>query len=436
MADEAKPSFDDLVASRQELYRFCTGHVESLTEFHKGISFKLNTQERKLGPRARHLSSSATCFESLLDCPPILWTKTTVDVVVKLARRFGLSALKRSAKRWTSDGSTPIYCRCRTLPLIASHLPEYQSTLRKHLETILFQLKRDPARFAIGEASGDDPDNWYPPNAFHTFWTLHLLSTLEKRFPPNFNRLSAAFRGTRYDIERLRQEMLIWAQEAAGYQIALHTSKSSTLDSDQLAWALTIIITFGKDFQANLAQQDFISSALSCLFEHQTDAGIWRIGRPLFHYKESGNAYCYIFETFALLLRSSLITRRDALFVRRALFPYAKKLLKLWRYATLTKIRLSENKEIFGWSSGHRVNRKIAESWATASVYSFSQYLRRLLGIWTREEAAKQLKVGKPRKPKQEALRDISKFGDTWAAQREISCNPVADIVCESIRTL
>src|SRR6266496_3258827 len=424
MADEPAISFDELVVYRQELYRFCTGHVDSLTAFHNGISFKLNTQERKLGPRDRHLSSSATCIESLLDCPPMLWAKKTLDVV-KLARRFGLSALRRSPKRWTSDGSAPIYCRCRTLPLIVSHLPEYQPTVRKHLETILFQLKRDPGRFAIGEASGDDPDNWYPPNAFHTFWILHLLSTLQKRFPPNFSRLCAVFRRTRYDIERLREEMLIWAQEAAGYQIALHTSKSSMLDSDQLAWALTIIITFGKDFQANLAQQDFINSALSCLFEHQTDAGIWRTGRPLFHYKDSGNAYCYIFETFAMLLRSSLITRKEALFVRRALFPYANQLLKLWRYATVTKIRLFENKEIFGWSSGHRVNRKIAESWATASAYSFSQYLRRLLGIWTREEAAKQLKVVHPAsqsKRHYEIFQNLAILGRAKGNQLQPSC--------------
>src|SRR5205823_3502493 len=139
--------------------------------------------------------------------------------------------------------------------------------------------------------------------------------------------------------------------------------------------------------------QDFINDGLRCLFEHQTDAGIWRRGAPLFHYKQSGNAYCYIFETFTVLLGSALITRKEALFVRRSLFPYVKKLMKLWRYASSTKIRLVADKDIFGWSSGHRVNRKEAESWATASVYSFSECLRRLLGIWTREQAAKQLNV-------------------------------------------
>jgi hypothetical protein len=321
MADEAKPSFDDLVAYRQELYKFCAGHFDSLTAFHGGVSFKLNTLEPKLPPRkARHLSSSATCFESLLECPSILRSPRCIDVL-KLARNFARSALRRPAKEWTSDGSARIYCRCRTLPLVVKHLSAYQPSIREHLETILFQLKRDPTRYAIGEASGDDPENWYPPNAFHTYWTLYLLAVIEKSFPDQFRRLCIAFEKTRYDISRLREEMRIWAHEAAGYQIALHTSESSTLDSDQLAWSLAILITFGKDFEANLAEQDFVTTALRCLFRHQTDAGIWRRGAPLFHYKESGNAYCYIFETFAVLLRSALTNRKEAFFLRRALFP-------------------------------------------------------------------------------------------------------------------
>ena len=381
------------------------------------ISFKLNTGERKLEKKkARHLSSSATCVESLLECPPILWSPNSIDPL-KLARDFALAALKRSPKKWTSDGSAPIYCRCRTLLLVVKHLPQYQSGVQKHLETILSQLERDPARFAVGEAWGKNPQNWYPANAFHTYWTLCLLSVFQKRFPDEFEGLCTALKQARYDIKKLHDEMLMWAHEAAGYQVALHTSESSTLDSDQLAWSLAIVITFGKDFQADLAQQDFISAALACLFQHQTDAGIWRRGAPLFHYRESGNAYCYIFETFAVLLRSALTNRKEAFFLRRALFPYVTKLLKLWRYAISTKIRLFEDKEIFGWSSGHRVNRKSAESWATASVYSFSQCLRRLIGIWAREEAAKQLKVVTSRESRKQALEDITLRGDTWASK-------------------
>src|SRR6266496_2454227 len=114
MADESADSFEDLVAYRQELYKFCAGHVDSLTAFHGGVSFKLNTLEPKLPKRrARHLSSSATCYESLLGCPPILRSPRCIDVL-KLARNFARAALRRSADDWTSDGSAPIYCRCRT----------------------------------------------------------------------------------------------------------------------------------------------------------------------------------------------------------------------------------------------------------------------------------------------------------------------------------
>jgi hypothetical protein len=91
--------------------------------------------------------------------------------------------------------------------------------------------------------------------------------------------------------------------------------------------------------------------------------------------------------------------------------------MELSRYAISTKIRLAKDEEVFGWSSGHRVNRKIAENWATASVYAFSQCLRRLVGIWAREEAAKHLRVVTSREPKKQALRDITERGDTWAGK-------------------
>src|SRR6266404_685990 len=291
MAGELEIAFDDLVLKRQQLYKFCRGHVDSLSAFQDGVSFKLNRFEEKLErKKARHLSSSATCIESLLACPPIFRPKSGINVS-KLANEFAVSALKRPARKWTSDGSAPIYCRCRTLPLVVRHAPEYDGRIREHLDTILLQLKRKTARLAIGEAPGDvDPDDWYPSNAFHTYWTLYLLLSIEQTFPAEFRGLCNKFRKTRYNVPNLRDEMLIWAQQAAGYQVALHTSESSMLDSDQLAWSLAILITFGSDFQANLAQQDFIRCGLRCLFEHQTSAGIWRTGAPLFHYEKSGNA--------------------------------------------------------------------------------------------------------------------------------------------------
>jgi hypothetical protein len=416
MANDSPISFDDLVDWRQRLYKFCFSHFDAITAFKDGISFKLHHDEVRLGPKARHLSSSVTCIESLLDCPRRFRPRLSNDIS-KLADRFALSAIERPHADWKSDESAHIYCRCRALPLVVYHLPKYRSRIEQHLERILWQLTQGVPRLAIGEASSaaPDPDNWYPPNAFHTYWTLFLVHAIKHRFENEFNKLKEKLKTTSFDIERLNEEMLLWAERTAGYQIALHEADSVKLDSDQLTWSLTILMKFGRDFQADLAQQDFMRHALKCIFQHQTHAGIWRTGAPLFHYKKSGNAYCHVFETFATLLKNVLTDRKEGLFLRQALRPYMRQLLRLWEYAIATKIPLPQDNKIFGWSSGHRADSTHPESWVTASVYSFSQCLRRLMGIWAREEAAISLKVHTSHGYDEGAVRALLERGDTWA---------------------
>jgi hypothetical protein len=163
------------------------------------------------------------------------------------------------------------------------------------------------------------------------------------------------------------------------------------LDSDQLGWSLAIFLKFDENFHANLEKQDFIKQGLTCLFSSQIDVGTWRHYKPLFHYKEAGNAYCYVFETFAVLLQSALIEQPEAKVARALLEPYGKNLLDLLRYADSTKIPISAADKVVGWCSGHRTNVTSPESWATASVFSYVQELRRLVGIWCREEALSAL---------------------------------------------
>ena len=145
-------SFNELVASRRDLQKFCSAHYASLMEFNDGISFKVSHSAPNKGSGVRHLSSTATCLESILDCPSELLPKQG-GTVVELSRQFAIAAIHQPHKNWKSDGSASVYCRCRTLPLIIDHLQTYDDTLCEHLKTILSQLKRDEARLAIGEAS-------------------------------------------------------------------------------------------------------------------------------------------------------------------------------------------------------------------------------------------------------------------------------------------
>src|ERR1051326_1124773 len=101
MADELRFSFDELVDYRQQLGRFCRLHYDSLIGFNDGVSFKLDADDENLGNKARHLSSSATCIESLLDCPDVL-APGTGSRVLKLAENFSLAALARPHKEWLS----------------------------------------------------------------------------------------------------------------------------------------------------------------------------------------------------------------------------------------------------------------------------------------------------------------------------------------------
>jgi hypothetical protein len=415
MANEPDLTFDKLVSIRERLQRFCALHYSSLAAFHDGISFKFDLDDASLGAEARHLSSSATCIESLLECPEVLRPKAAMNLL-ELASNFGVSALKRPQADWASEKSAHIYCRCRTLPLIVRHLPKYDDVIREHIEKILAQLMSDPNRLAIGEASPDEknPKNWYPPNAFHTYWTLYLLHSVEKKLKAEFDELRKKFKSTRFDIDRLRAEMLMWARQTAGYQVALHSCRSPTLDSDQLAWSVAILAKFGRDIQANLLRQDFLRFALSCLFDHQNPSGIWRRGTALFHYPISGNAYCYVFETFAVLLKSALTPHPEGAFLREVLYPYAARLLKLGNYAVLTQLPL-QGADGVGWISGHRVFQKKPESWATASVFSFCECLRRLIGIWTREEAFSELRVSPLQEDEDSALEKLWERGETWA---------------------
>jgi hypothetical protein len=134
MSDNATLAFDELVAFRQQLQTFCYAHYPSLMKFAGDISFKLHLKEE--GPKpTSHLSSTATCIESLLECPEtFLPDKRARDDIKERAKKFALAAIER--KNWQSEGSAKIYCRCRTLPLVIAQLSNFESQISRHLREI------------------------------------------------------------------------------------------------------------------------------------------------------------------------------------------------------------------------------------------------------------------------------------------------------------
>jgi len=409
-------SFEELTEARRALQSFCLLHVPSLLSLRSGNSFKLFPDDPSLerSRRVRHLTTTATCLSSLLDCPSRFRPTESED----LDSVYSVFARRSLRREWKSEGSAQIYCRCRALPLVIKFSQAFDPMIRKHLLTVLAQLRKKPDRFGIGEADPDqDDDDWAPPNAFHTYWTLDILSELEQKFPKQYKGISA---NKVLNLAIRREGMLSWTRQRLGYEISLHSEpKSSVLDTDQLAWSLAIFLRFDRNFHSDLAKQDFVKQALKCLFSTQNDVGTWPHYKPLFHYRDAGNAYCYVFETFAVLLQCALRERAETKVIQALFRPYCKNLMELWRYADSTKIPLPAGDKIFGWSSGHRISKAgKPESWASASVFSYAQALRRLVGIWCREEALKSfIKPQKKLTPK-EAEKEIESRGKTWGSNK------------------
>ena len=350
----------------------------------------------------------------MFDCPPGLFA-ADINKIEILRQKFAEKALER--EEWASEGSAGIYCRCRALPVVISSLSTFDKRLTDHLTEILAQLDREPERFGIGEAGSRlPPEEWYPPNAFHTYWTLEILDNLKTKYPDEYMKFAEKPNPA---LKTRRDGMLLWARQQLGYQIGLHSASppSSVLDSDQLAWSLAIFLGFDGTLKVNLEKRDFLKQAFKCLFSTQTD-GTWRHYKPLFHYKNAGNAYCYVFETFAVLLHSALREGAIAEMIRELLKPYGNQLLDLWRYAESTKIPLASGSKELGWCSGHRTNITAPESWATASVFSYAQSLRRLIGIWCREEAQSSLDTPRRAISPDKAALEITSRGKTWGSNK------------------
>jgi hypothetical protein len=268
-------TLENLAEQRRLLQEFCGLHVASLEYFHTGISFKVTTDEADENPSsetAQHLSSTATCYSSIEDCPKRLRTEKVAEQLLTDGKKFAHAAIDRSL--WQSDGSADIYCRCRTLPFVVSHMSQWRDKVDGHFKTIFRQWNNEE-RPAIGEADPAAPDKkeWYPPNAYHTFWALESIDTYreESRLAPQYESLDKTL-----DLKARRLRMHQWAYQRLTYEVALHSAKSSALDSDQLAWSLAIFLRDPEHYRSKVPEQDLIRQAFRCLFGTQEKTGTWR----------------------------------------------------------------------------------------------------------------------------------------------------------------
>jgi hypothetical protein len=374
-------NFKDLTLERRRVRELCQQHISSLSEFKRvgGPGFNLfrepNGQQvnsRKL----RHLTTTVTCIESIRDCHPTcapalgLYPALSID---GLSVTFYQAALKRD---WTSEDSAPVYCASRALPLF---LQQATTWTPKHSELVsqVFRQAEDPKRSGIGErnlSKREPVPPWYPENAYHTYWALAVIGAIQKT-----PFMEEAERAAGLSIDVLKARMLSWAKGRLAEEIALHLAKSAALDSDQLGWALTIMLEFDLEFTSGLRGQDLVREAFKALGSTQEPIGTWRHYRPLFVYSNVGNAYCYVYETLTFLLKAALRRVAQQEFIEDVLMGFVDHLHGLREYAEKTQVRTNGPNGPTAWSSGHRPADSRPESWATASVFSFFQAYRRVL---------------------------------------------------------
>ena len=432
--------FRELADERRLIREVCRKHASSLAlfKYRKGPSFGVSRPDpADVDGQLHHVTTTATCIESLSDCHPSVLdqralvmiagdspnalkhasrelplkelTEVKKQVLQELVAGFHMGGMARD---WTSEKSAPVYCACRALPVFLQGTAEWTEKHSDLVKTIFRQLEQAD-RFGIGERVTGEPKPpapaWYPENAYHTYWALAVLGAVDgKHF-----RVEAE-KCVPMGLDRVRQTLRLWIREKLSEEVALHLPKKSAgLDSDQLTWALAALIKFEGNLSSNLRGQDLVRKAFEALASTQEPVGTWRHYQPLFVYSNAGNAYCYVYESFTFLLKAVLERIEEQEFLEDVMRQFVDPLRRLKQYADMTAVQQNGNPETVAWSSGHTPGGTQAEGWATASVFSFFQAYRRLLGILARRDALRDLPkpvLSKARDPI-DALRDR---GDTW----------------------
>ena len=425
----ATASFDSLVVERDVLRNYVLVHANSLQAFKQSGRPWFRPQQAldkpdKSGRKVRHLTTTASCLESLADVPtygrgdppPSPPDAEKLDSARKeMIDSFAKAVLSAKPAEWKSEGGARVYSRVRTLPVLLRlaeerTLKQHKGRLREHLQYVWDRLDiADSRRQAVAEeGEGEKSRQDYPPNAFHTYWAIRFLREYRAR--------GLVEPGS--DLREREAVAQLWARRTLATQTALISGKQAAFDAHQLAWALSTDVLCRANSETDLPTTadhqhiELYDAALEAFFSEQHD-GRWRLYEPLFHYLQAGNAYCYTYETLAELLRLALRQEQGRV-LRDHLRGYSQDLIDVWHYARKTALKLEGNSGV-GWCSGHHPHRTHPEAWATASVFSYLQNLRCLIGHWTSEEAKQDLAVRPSRySSKDDGRKKLADRGTTW----------------------
>ena len=192
----------------------------------------------------------------------------------------------------------------------------------------------------------------YPPSAYVTQLVVRSLVKMDD-FPKD-----------------LKTKVRDWSWGCIEHELALYYSESSLADPYALAYSVILFATCSDSSKAKPSETQILKAAVTGIFKAQLSDGSWPRSRPLFHYPETGNAYCYEYEMLTQLLQCEDL--------KEHLLEHLPELALAVNRLRQIQFHLDREKGL-GWASGHHPQLRGPESWSTASVYHFLYVLDRLL---------------------------------------------------------
>src|SRR5262245_40212922 len=130
------PTFQELTESRRLLRELCQLHHKSISTFWLKTTFVNYLTNGKVTTDTKvHLTSSATCFTSLSECPGDSKPPGSPEVFADLA--------VGDREEWKSDGAAEIYCRCRALPFVIRSITKWHPDISRLTQEILAQMEHN-----------------------------------------------------------------------------------------------------------------------------------------------------------------------------------------------------------------------------------------------------------------------------------------------------
>jgi ATPase family protein associated with various cellular activities (AAA) len=302
-----------------------------------------------LGKNKISVSSTATCVLSLVATGAWVLderrtkanTRTLIKKLVEKKKSAGLEDHNPFTEAWILDA----------VSALAPYSDAWDEGAAKSIEEKEAILQK-----VIGEGQGGVNIAQYPASPYLTQLVVRALRRRGKLVP---------------QLEQLVSE---WSWRQLTRELSLAQTKSKSKDPFAFAYLLMLVTSVTPVPKISPERSSIQRAALEIVFDSQLPDGTWPLSRPLFHYPNFGNAYCYDYEMLTqLLLQPEL---------EEALLDYLPKLSLAAKALASNAYRLAKGGR--AWASGHHPQledpeKAGPESWTTASVYHFIHRLDRLV---------------------------------------------------------